>query len=219
MAKPAASEHPSRLAFPVVLPAKARKLWTLLSAYPSLPSSYLAGGSGLALHLGHRRSDDLDFFSRRLFRPELLARSLSALSTSEHLVMGHGSVEGWIEGLKVQFLFYPYRLLCPLYKTKCGPLADPQDIALMKLIAIGQRGRKRDVVDLACFLKAFPHTSLGELLELLPRKYGSVNRAHLLRSLTYFADAESDPMPRMRWSLKWNEIKERLRGAVNEIFR
>jgi hypothetical protein len=60
---------------------------------------------------------------------------------------------------------------------------------------------------------------LGELLELLQRKYGSVNLAHLLRSLTYFADAESDPMPRMRWSLKWDDVKRQLEEAVKDLFR
>jgi hypothetical protein len=169
--------------------------------------------------LGHRQSNDLDFFSRRFFRPELLARRLSILATPEHLSMGEGSVECWVAGFKSQFLFYPYRLLRPLHKTKYGTLADPHDIALMKLIAIGQRGSKRDFVDVACFLRRFPNVSLGELLELLRRKYGSMNRAHLLRALTYFADAESDPMPRMRWSLRWDEVKRQLEKAVKDLFR
>jgi hypothetical protein len=168
--------------------------------------------------LGHRQSNDLDFFSRRSFRPELLARHLAVLASPERLRMGEGSLECWIGGFKVQFLHYPYRLLRPLHETKCGALADPQDIALMKLIAIGQRGSKRDFVDVACFLRKFSNVSLGELLELLPRKYGSANRAHLLRALTYFANAETDPMPRMRWSLKWDEIKKQLEDAVEDLF-
>jgi hypothetical protein len=89
----------------------------------------------------------------------------------------------------------------------------------MKLIAIGQRGSKQDFVDLACFLRKFPNVSLGELLELLQRKYGSMSSAHLLRALTYFADAASDPMPRMRWSLKWDEVERRLEEAVKDLFR
>jgi len=89
----------------------------------------------------------------------------------------------------------------------------------MKLIAFGQRGSKRDILDLACFLRKFPNISPGEMLELLQRKSGSMNRAHLLRALTYFADAESDPMPRMRRSLKWNEVKRQLEEAVKDLFR
>ncbi len=118
----------------------------------------------------------------------------------------------------------PYRRLRSLHETKYGPLADPLDIALMKLVAISQRGSKprrrrgkRDFIDLACFLRHSPHTSLGELLELLPRKFGKINRAHHLRALAYFADAAHEPMPRMRWPLKWKEIKKQLEKEIRNL--
>jgi len=190
-----------------------------LSRLPAFRSFYLGGGTGLALHLGHRRSDDLDFFSRRSFRPELLTRRLRAIGEPEGLRFGEGSLECWLAGFKVQFLHYPYRLLRPLHKTRCGPVADPLDIALMKLVAISQRGSKRDLVDLACFLRHFPRTGLGELLELLSRKYGKISRTHQLRALVYFADAEAEPMPRMRWSLSWNEVKGQLEEEVRKLLR
>ena len=205
--------------FPRVLPARALRLWASLSRLPALHSFYLGGGSGLALHLGHRQSDDLDFFSRRSFRPELLARHLTSLGVPEGLRLGEGSLECWLGGFKLQFLYYPYRLLYTLHKTKYGPVADPRDIALMKLVAISQRGSKRDFIDLACFLRHYPHTSLAELLALLGRKYGKINRAHHLRALTYFADAESEPMPRMRWALDWAEVKKQLETKGRELIR
>ena len=202
---------------PRVLPARALRLWEALSRLRALRPFYLAGGTGLALHLGHRRSDDLDFFSPRSFRPELLARALTAIGSPDHLSLGEGSVECWLAQFKVQFLHYPYRRLRSLHETKYGPLADPLDIALMKLVAISQRGSKRDFIDLACFLRHYPHTSLGELLELLPRKYGKINRAHHLRALAYFADAEHEPMPRMRWSLNWKDVKRQLEQEVRNL--
>ncbi len=122
---------------------------------------------------------------------------------------------------KVQFLHYPYRLLRAVHQTKYGPLADPLDIAFMKmkLVATSQRGSRRDFIDLACFLQQYPQIPLGELLEFLPRKYGKINRAHHLRALTYFADAESEPMPRMRGSLRWSEVKRQLEDEVRELIR
>ncbi len=78
----------------------------------------------------------------------------------------------------------PYRRLRSLHETKYGLLADPLDIALMKLVAVSQRGSKRDFIDLACFLRHSPHTSLGELLELLPRKFGKINGALLAAFLS-----------------------------------
>ena len=202
-----------------VLPRRALRLWGSLSQLPALRSFYLGGRTGLALHLGHRRSDDLDLFSARSFRPDLLARRLATISVPERLAFGEGSLECWMGRYRVQFLQYPYRLLRTLHRTKYGPLADPLDLALMKLVAISQRGSRRDFVDLACFLRQHPQIPLGELLEFLPRKYGKINRAHHVRALAYFADAESEPMPRMRWSLQWSEVKRQLENAVRDVVR
>lgn len=203
--------------YPDVLPSRALRLWGSLSRLPALGSFYLGGGTGLALHLGHRRSDDLDFFSRRIFKSHLVAHALSAIGSPKHLSLAGGSVECWLGGFKMQFRHYPYRLLRPLHKTRYDSVADPLDITLMKLIAISQRDSKRDFVDLACFLRCTPHISLGQLLESLRRKYGKMNRAHLLRALTYFADAESEPMPHMRSPVEWHEIKRLLEDAVREL--
>jgi len=202
-----------------VLPPRARSLWGALSKVTALRNFYLAGGTGLALHLGHRESDDLDFFSRRSFRPSLLAKQISRVGTPEHISLGHGSVECWLRGFKVQFLHYPYRLLEELHKTSWGRLADPVDIVLMKLTAISQRGSKRDFVDLACFLRCYPQFPLGELLELLPRKYGRINRAHYLRAVLYSQDAEREPAPRMRWDMSWKQVKDQLEQEVAQLLR
>jgi hypothetical protein len=202
-----------------VLATHARRLWAALSKVSALRTFYLAGGTGLALHLGHRESEDLDFFSRRSFRPDLLAKSLARAGTPEHISLGPGSIECWLRGFKVQLLHYPYRRLEDLHQTKWGRLADPLDIVLMELTAISQRGSKRDFVDLACFLRSYPQFPLGELLELLPRKYGRINRAHYLRALVYFQDAEREPAPRMRWDLSWKKVKEQLQREVTELLR
>jgi hypothetical protein len=80
----------------------------------------------------------------------------------------------------------------------------------MKIVAIGGRGSRKDFVDLYAYLEAggdFP-----SLMEILKRKYAktSFNEMHLLRSLVYFDDAESEPMPRMLRSVTWKNIRSRL---------
>jgi hypothetical protein len=119
----------------------------------------------------------------------------------------------------VQLLHYPYRRLEDLHQTKWGRLADPLDIVLMKLTAISQQGSKRDFVDLACFLRSYPRFPLGELLELLLRKYGRINRAHYLGALVYFQDADREPALRMRRDLNWKEVKSQLEHEVREFLR
>ncbi|MFQ5657921.1 MAG: nucleotidyl transferase AbiEii/AbiGii toxin family protein, partial [Candidatus Methylomirabilales bacterium] len=78
---------------PEVLPLRARRLCGKLMRLPALRPFYLAGGTGLALHLGHRRSEDLDFFSRRAFHPSALPQALETVGTPQHLSLGEGSVE------------------------------------------------------------------------------------------------------------------------------
>ena len=204
---------------PEVLPLRARRLCRKLVRLPAFRPFYLAGGTGLALHMGHRCSEDLDFFSRRSFRPPVLAQALRSVGTPKHLSLGEGSVECWLAGFKVQWLHYPYRLLETLHQTELGPLADPLDIALMKLTAVSQRGSKRDFIDLACFLRSYPQFPLHELLLLLSQKYGRINRGHHLRALVYFRDAEREPMPRMCRSFPWKEVKGYLRQAVAELLQ
>ena len=44
------------------IPPSVEKALAMLDAVGVSTGFYLAGGTGLALHLGHRRSEDLDLF-------------------------------------------------------------------------------------------------------------------------------------------------------------
>ncbi len=85
--------------------------------------------------------------------------------------------------------------------------ADTRDIALMKVTAITNRGSRKDFGDLFTILRDGP--GLEHYLELLPRKYGRarVNAYQVLMSLTYFDDADEEPMPMMLEPFDWEECK------------
>ncbi len=168
---------------------------------------YLAGGTGLALQLGHRRSLDLDLFNPELFDQEVLLQSVQRISGFSLEAKSPHSLHCVIGGVKVSFLGYAYPLLFPLKRFRDVQLADARDIACMKLSAIAGRGTKRDFVDLYSAAKEF---GLRELLGLFHQKYAQVrfNSVHILKSLTYFSDAEKDPMPDMLAPLPWDEIRE-----------
>src|SRR6266542_3121408 len=57
-----------------ILTDSQRLLWPELNAVPS--DFVLYGGTGLALHLGHRVSEDFDFFSSAAFDPARLQARL-----------------------------------------------------------------------------------------------------------------------------------------------
>lgn len=188
-----------------------------LEALGVLERCYLAGGTGLALHLGHRRSHDLDFFSGGPVEPEVLTRSLKTLSGFALTSQAPGTLHATVQDVKISFLAYPYPLLFPLVSFAGADVADPRDIACMKLSAIASRGTKRDFIDL--YFVARQH-GLGQLLEWFKRKYVEVNQnvVHVLKSLTYFDDADKDPLPDMLVPLSWEEVQRYFVQEISRLF-
>ena len=167
---------------------------------------YLAGGTGLALQLGHRRSADLDLFSEPEFATTDLRARLRGLEGLRDLETAPGTLHLELNGTKVSFLHYPYPLLFPPRQLDMLTIADPRDIACMKVDAIANRGSRRDFVDL---YTAASRYGLRDILEWFGTKYASTpyNRVHVFKSLTYFRDAEQEPMPYMLVPLDWAAVR------------
>ncbi len=168
---------------------------------------YLAGGTGLALHLGHRRSRDLGLFSRMGLDQGVLIQKAQELSGFSLLAQSEGTLHAEIRGAKVSFLSYAYPVLFPFRVFLDLDVADPRDIACMKISAIASRGTKRDFIDL---YKVSEHYELAQLLEWFKKKYTQANYStvHVLKSLTYFEEAEQDPMPDMLVNLTWQQVMQ-----------
>ncbi len=177
----------------------------------------LAGGTALALQLGHRYSEDLDFFRAAPFDPARLAEDLSRLGS----VTIHGSSRGTLhvalEGLRLSFLETSAPLLFPGTRYRGLMVADPRDIAVMKVVAIAGRGSRRDFIDLHYYLQACG--TLESVLALLARRFPRLdhNEYHLLKSLVYFADAEEEPMPRMIREVSWEAVKAAVTAEVRRL--
>ncbi len=172
----------------------------------TLADFYLAGGTGLGLAMGHRRSVDLDFFHRDGFREDVLLQKLQRLSRFSLLAKDLETLHAHIGAVKVSFLGYAYPVLFPFRVFDEVDVADPRDIACMKISAIASRGTKRDFIDLYAASRPY---GLEQLLDLFRTKFARVNYSmvHVMKSLTYFEDAEKDPMPDMLAPLTWGEVK------------
>jgi hypothetical protein len=181
-----------------------------------LDRCYLAGGTGLALHLGHRRSQDLDFFSGEPVEPEILIQKMQTLAGFALVAKSTETVHATVQGTKISFLGYAYPLLFPLEMFLGVPVADPREIACMKLGAIAGRGTRRDFVDLYVVAKQY---GLSQLLEWFRQKYAQANYSlvHVLKSLTYFEDAEKDPMPDMLEPFAWETVKRFFSSEVPRL--
>ncbi|HIE38204.1 MAG TPA: hypothetical protein EYH30_01210 [Anaerolineales bacterium] len=206
--------------FDRVLSPATRKNLALVARTPLAERFYLAGGTAVALHLGHRRSYDLDFFTpEREFPTDLPRRELGPLGELAVLHEGAGTFVGTLNGGQVSFFIYPYPLLQSFLQFGGVQVADLPDLAAMKLEAISSRGTKRDFVDLYQICQTvFP---LVEVFRHFERKYAGVRYSmfHLLKNLAYFDDAGPDPMPEMLIPLDWEEVKQFFEGEVRRLMK
>ncbi len=172
-----------------------------------LDGFYLAGGTALALHYGHRLSLDLDFFAREHFDEEGLLVRLRDLPGFALMGKAPYTLHTTVGNTKVSFLGYAYSMLYPTSPFLGVAVADPRDLACMKVSALAGRGTKRDFIDLYV---ASQRLGLAPILDLFATKFAQTNysRLHLLKSLAFFADAEKDPMPHMLVDLDWDTVKQ-----------
>lgn len=180
-----------------------------------LSNFYLAGGTALAIHLGHRKSVDLDFFTPKFPSSSQLLQSLSTYNPVISQ-QANETLDVYIKDVKVSFLGYNYTLLKPLIGYRQTHLAHVLDIACMKISAISSRGSKKDFVDLYFILKEYP---LDYLLQLFEEKFKGVTyqKLHLLKSLVYFEDAESDPEPDYIKPISWDIVKQTIQRSVFKL--
>lgn len=191
-----------------VLEGPQKSLLALLERAGIPPACYLAGGTALALLLGHRKSVDLDFFcSEKLEAAELLT-VLQRIGDFQVRRNDPGTLTAQVEGVEVSFIRYEYPMLDSPVKSEFGPpIAQIRDIACMKLSAIMGRGSRRDFVDL--YAVCAQDHSLAEVYEWFQQKYRGISYDpyHLARSLVCFLDAEEERMPVMLWPCRWDEVK------------
>jgi hypothetical protein len=203
--------------FTKILPSKTKESLALLTRAGVTNDFYLAGGTALALQLGHRLSFDLDYFSQTEFNSDLLIQKLKYVKEVKLYKKAWGTVMGTIQNIKFSFFYYHYPLLYPLKEILKTKLADLRDIAPMKLSAISDRGTKRDFIDLYFILKT--GVSLQKLLKFYDKKFGklAVNLVHLQKSLIYFADAEDEQMPQMVANVSWEKVKDFITRETKKI--
>lgn len=204
-----------------ILPPQTKKALDFLSAEAWLEESnwYLADGTALALQAGTRKSYDLDFFTPESeFNGNLLLANFLRTTDWKTELVEKNTIYGELFGSKISFLSNP--LFLPgweLARHGAVSVLSPVDIAVMKIIAVSQRGRKRDFYDL--YWCARNLETLKDLILRLPAQYPSVahNYHHILKSLVYFQDADSDPDPVICFQASWKEIRSFFQKEIPQI--
>ncbi len=191
-----------------VLDARSVEVFENLGQQPELRQFYLAGETAAALQMGHRRSLGLDLFTERPWSFDLVQPALASVGEFAVDRAEPGTFVGAVGGVRTSLFHYAYPLLDPPLETRFGiPLASLLDIGCMKLVAVSQRGGRKDFIDLY-YLGERGITPL-EIASVLTRKFPgtSFNEVHIARSLAYFDDAEAEPEPIMLRPYSWSQVR------------
>lgn len=173
---------------------------------------YLGGGTGLALQLGHRISEDLDFFTNQDFQPETLSRYLETKTQYQETLVSPGTLYCTLRMVKLSFIHYPVPLLFPVITFGNIEVADWRDILAEKFKTLSQRGSRKDFYDIyACY--TLGNLAIGDGIEILRHRFAGtgINYYHILKSLCFFDDAENEPeliQPKSPKAVSWRGIKE-----------
>jgi predicted nucleotidyltransferase component of viral defense system len=184
---------------------------------------FLVGGTALALQFGHRVSVDLDLFSLETFNTDDIIESINQNLIIEIrkkqeknlLILNVTQPDSTIiNPVKVDFLRYPHPIIDEIIYEEGLRMLSYVDIAPMKLSAITGRGAKKDFYDLYFLLNTF---SVKELMDLYSKKYPNTSHFMVLKSLTYFDDAENDPDPITIQDVSWKKVKSTVLSKVNDF--
>jgi len=202
-----------------ILPPAQKRVWDVLAKRADelrTGGYYLAGGTALALHLGHRQSVDFDFFSQQRESAAAAMTWLEEIADFTIRDRDRETIHGNIEEVKLSLIgAYRYPLLEQPSNVDGVQVAGPLDIGVMKLIAITNRATVRDYIDIAALVRR--GWELPVLLQAGIKKYGpSFNPMVPLRTLTAFADLE-DEMPVMLDESLSHSWKEILQAAVRQV--
>ena len=171
----------------------------------------LAGGTALALQIGHRKSIDLDFFGEVNFTDLNGQNIFKGFKSVESLKVSKNINIFEINDVKVDFVNYSYPWLTDPIILDGIRMAQMEDIAAMKLAAITGRGTRKDFIDLYFLLRKF---TLEDIFQYYQQKYADASPYLVLKSLVYFDDAENDISVNMIENISWEEVKSKISNEV-----
>lgn len=182
---------------------------------------YLAGGTALALQLGHRDSVDFDFFSKQngdidtkdlfneinnIFKDHKVLKVLEDKNTLNIIID---------DNIKLSFFGYKYDLLNKLIEEENIMLGSVEDIGCMKLSAITSRASNKDYIDLYFILNKI---ELHDLLKKATKKFPTIDTNLILKSLVYFDDVYIEPIIfKNDNNVDFETIKTFLENKVREL--
>ena len=203
---------------PECLKSEAARLLPIVAMALQPFSPVLAGGTALALQVGHRVSVDFDFFTNDEFDPAVVVRAVQTISTDvQVLKLEPGTAVMIADGVKVSLFQVPNPFADSIEVFDGAKLAGIVDIAGMKLIAIVNRGARRDFVDLYTVLRTTPFRAVARNAI---QRFGPtlIEPVVVGKALAWFADADAQPDPMyLGKPVAWSAVKRFFRSSVPQF--
>ena len=196
-------------------------LLTLLYRYmdiAELQNFYLAGGTSIALRTGYRKSTDIVLFTKSSFNSFVLRdRLIEYFPEANIRSISKGTILMVVNSIKTDILQHIYPELEQPENINGIRLESLRDISAMKVLALSNRGAKKDFSDLLFLHES--GISLKESVTNYIQKYGKDGLHSAVISLTYFADADMEPDPIYLNGWTWEYVKTCMAELSLEVQR
>jgi hypothetical protein len=198
------------MAKPASIPNTLERALDRVAKIPLSRDFYLAGGTAIGIHLAHRVSRDLDFFSTspNVNLEDVKDACFSAFENVAVRAETDVALHLVCDEVPIDWVRYRYAPLeTPQQRRGCA-IAGLLDLSAMKLSALARRGIRRDFWD--TFSIAQGGIPLAVQLDAYRTRFGrsEADTYHVIRALTYFADAEVEAtLPMGMDEALWLEIK------------
>lgn len=116
---------------------------------------YLGGGSAIALKYNHRKSEDIDFFSFTPFSFSRISFKIRKIFKVEKEERGEDNIDFYIEGVKVSFVFFPFKNIEKIENFQGIKKISDYDIFLNKIYAAGRRVDPKDPYDISFLYRIY----------------------------------------------------------------
>ncbi|MFD1255607.1 nucleotidyl transferase AbiEii/AbiGii toxin family protein [Mucilaginibacter terrae] len=185
-----------------------------LMQLPELEQFRLVGGTALSLFLGHRSSIDLDLFTDTAFDKENIIFELSSkyASFTFQEIKSPRLFFAYINNVKVDFVTTFEKFTYNSDVQEDIRFASVEDIIALKLNAIAGRGAKKDFWDIYELLN---HYDFNKMLSFYENRYPNNSLMMVLKSMTYFVEADMQPDPHCFKNLEWKKIKKEITQQIN----
>ncbi len=169
---------------------------------------YLAGGTAIALHIGHRRSIDFDLFKFSAIRHRSIINKIESYNYQYQVTRRvTEQLNVVVHDVKFTFYQYPFEVEAAIIFDDAVRIPRLLDLASMKAYALGRRSKWKDYIDLFFLLRDY--FSIKEIAENATFLFGQLFSEKLFRAqLSYFDDIDySEPVDFVNTAVLEEEIR------------